>query len=95
MVNKRRGNKQGANGAVTYMDVVFSRLNDVADEVTLEPYPGFVHWQVRHKGKVLLDIWPMTNRFRVHDAPQGSPAVTGSADDVLTVVEWLLSKSSF
>lgn len=92
MVNKRRGNKQGVKGAGIDLEVVFPRLMDMDCEVTLESCTSS-HWQVRRKDKVLIDIWPTTGKFRVHDAPQGSPAVTGSADDVLDVAEWLLSKS--
>ena len=91
MVNKRRGNEQGVKGAVIDLEVVFPRLMDMDDEVTLESCTCS-HWQVRRNRKVLLDIWPTTGKFRVHDAPQGSPAVTGSADDILDVVEWLLMK---
>lgn len=99
MVKKRRGNKQGVKGAVIemktaiFLGVVSSRLMDIDDELEVAICTSF-HCQVRRQGKVLLDIWPTTGKFRVHDAPQGSPAVVGSADDVVDVVEWLLSKSS-
>ena len=93
MVNKRRGNKQGGNGAVIDLEVVSSRLIRIDSGLTIDRCVS-THWQIRHWSKVLLDLWPTSGRFRVHDAPQGSPAVTGSADDVLAVVEWLLSKRS-
>jgi hypothetical protein len=93
VVNKRRGNKQGGKGAMMDLDVVSSRLMDIDDELEVAICTSS-HCQVRRQGKVLLDIWPTTGKFRVHDAPQGSPAVVGIADDVLDVVEWLLSKSS-
>lgn len=90
MVMKRRGNKQGVNGAAIEMEVVSSRLINLDDEVTLEPCTSS-HWQVRCDRKVLVDLWPTTGKFRVHDAPQGSPAI-GSTNDVLAVVEWLLER---
>lgn len=91
MVNKRRGNKQGGKGAMMDLDVVSSRLMDIDDELEVAICTSS-HCQVRRQGKVLLDIWPTTGKFRVHDAQQGSSAVTGSVDDVLAVVEWLLQR---
>ena len=93
MVSKRRGNK-GMKGAMIDLEVLSSRLMDIDSKLKMESCSN-QHWQISREGKVLLDIRPAIGQFRVHDAPQGSPAVTGSADDVLTVVEWLLSKSSF
>jgi hypothetical protein len=93
MVNRRRYNEHGGKGAVIDIEVVSSRLMDIDDELEVAICTNS-HYQVHRQGKVLLDIWPTTGKFRVHDAPQGSPAVVGSADDVLDVVEWLLSKRS-
>ena len=93
MVKRWFGDDKGAKGAENFLLDITSRLFDVNDEVTLESCT-ISHWQIRRKDKVLIDIWPTTRKFRVHDAPQGSPAATGSAEDVLDVLSWLFSKRS-